>query len=233
MPRTRKSLPLRRRGRVSNYGRRNDHDQFLAVCRNLPASEQPPQDRHPPKYGDLTYLIGGLIIGHTANYQALAFADHDLRGLVTFEDRGIAQDLLRKVGRVVVEHHLHLDLRLAVAADKTRGDLEPHEGVLELHLGHTRRGRARERDLEAPLDAGGGILHGHRLRRSQRACLALNLERLNRQVHVEVVADEPKEQTTGWRGAREGRKKRSWEIYQVSDRLQCWRRNWRSPKIGV
>src|SRR5207244_4716698 len=122
------------------------------------------------------------------------------------KDRRVAQHGLREARLVVLDEYLHPYQGEVGLANDPRGHLELEQRVLELHLRPTEAALAHVRHLEAARDDGGRVLHGDRLRLRQRPRLALRLERLDRQVEVEVAPDDAEQRAQ--RGIGQGRRRR-------------------------
>src|SRR5215467_3970173 len=185
------------RGALAGDDRRGQEEhELVRGLADLLLLEEPAKDRDVTEDRDLAYAVDRLVVGDSADDEAVARFDQDLGlrlALVDGGDGDAAADVDGQSARVVFHEHDHLDLVDHGIADllpeHARHDIELEHRLLELDL---RAGRAHGGvgNLLAERDRGLGVLHGDDLRAGQRARLALIRESLQRQVDVELARHE-------------------------------------------
>src|SRR5438552_694091 len=203
---------LRRRrdaavGRAED-ARRHEDDQLAALLEHFLLLEEPADERH---VAEDRHLAHGVLIGrrgHAADDEALTFLDEDECFRFTLVDRGRVAgvpEVDHRAARVVLDDDQHLDLGDVALANDGRRYLELEQRFLELDL---RAGGAdgRVRDLFTERHDRLVVLDGDDFRASEGACLALLVQRLQRDVDVELLRDDAERDAAGRQrsGVRQG-----------------------------
>src|SRR2546426_1948416 len=178
---------------------RDDDDHLLRIDAELAALKEPAEDGDASEERDLALGLGVGVGQDAPDDEPLALTHDDLVLRSALEDRRVtrARQYLREVRLVVLDEDLHPYQRELALTNDPRGHLELEQRVLELHLRPTEAALAHVRHLEPARDDGCRILHGDRLGLRERPRLALNLERLDRQVDVEVAPDDSEQDAHG------------------------------------